>query len=62
MPPSLNILETNMSFLDIPNGKKRDAVVTDYLATVNRIKQRNLNDKAKDLGRHRVGRVVSNRD
>jgi len=42
-----------MSFLDIPNGKTRDAVVADYLATKKRIKDRNLNEKAKDLGRQR---------
>ena len=42
-----------MSFLDIPSGKRRDVVVASYLATVNRIKERNLNEKAKDLGRQR---------
>ena len=38
-----------MSFLDIKDHKKRDAIVTDYLTTVNRIQQRNLNEKAQDL-------------
>ena len=38
-----------MSFLDITDPKKRDAIVADYLATVNRIQQRNLNEKAQDL-------------
>ena len=38
-----------MSFLDIKNPKKRDAIVADYLATMNRIQQRNLNERAQDL-------------
>ena len=38
-----------MSFLDITDPKKRDAIVAEYLATVNRIQQRNLNEKAQDL-------------
>ena len=38
-----------MSFLDIKDPKKRDAIVADYLATMNRIQQRNLNEKAQDL-------------
>ena len=38
-----------MSFLDIEDPKKRDAIVKEYLATVKRIQQRNLNERAKDL-------------
>ena len=38
-----------MSFLDIKDPKKRDAIVADYLATMNRIQRRNLNEKAQDL-------------
>ena len=40
-----------MSFLNIKDPKKRDAVVADYLATVKRIQQRNLNEKAQALAR-----------
>ena len=38
-----------MSFLDIKDPKKRDAIVSDYLATVKRLQQKNLNEKAQDL-------------
>ena len=40
-----------MSFFNIKDPRKRDALVEDYLATVNRIRQRNLNEKAQDLAR-----------
>ena len=40
-----------MSFFNIKDPKKRDAVVADYLATVKRIRQQNLNEKAQDLAR-----------
>ena len=40
-----------MSFLNIKDPKKRDAVITDYLATVKRLQQQNLNEKAQDLAR-----------
>ena len=40
-----------MSFLDIKDPKKRDAIVNDYLATVKRLQQNNLNEKAQDLVR-----------
>ena len=40
-----------MSFIDIKDPKKRDAIVADDLATVKRIQQRNLNEKAQDLTR-----------
>ena len=38
-----------MSFIDISDPKKRDSIVADYLATVRRIQQRNLNERAEDL-------------
>ena len=40
-----------MSFIDIKDPKKRDAIVADYLTNVKRIQQRNLNGKAQDLTR-----------
>mgnify|MGYP001307937683 CR=1 FL=1 len=40
-----------MSFLDIEDPKKRDVIVSDYLATVKRLRQKNLNEKAEDLVR-----------
>ena len=40
-----------MSFLDIKDPKKRDAIVSDYLATVKILQRRNLNEKAQDLVR-----------
>ena len=46
-PVHINI----MSFFNIKDPKKRDAVVADYLATVKRLQQRNLNEKAQDLAR-----------
>ena len=38
-----------MSFIDIQDPKKRDAIVADYLATVKKIQQRNLKESAQDL-------------
>ena len=40
-----------MSFLNIEDPKKRDAIVSDYIATVKRLQQKNLNEKAEDLVR-----------
>ena len=40
-----------MSFFNIKDPKKCDAVVADYLATVKRLQQRNLYEKAQDLAR-----------
>ena len=40
-----------MSFLNIKDPKKRDAIVADYLATVKILQQRNLNEKAQDLAK-----------
>ena len=40
-----------MYFIDINDPKKCDAIVADYLATVKRIQQRNVNEKAQDLTR-----------
>ena len=39
-----------MSFYRITDPKKRDAMVADYIATVKRLKQRNLNERLGDLG------------
>ena len=41
-----------MSFLNINEPKKRDAIVAAYLATVKRIKNRNLQERAKDFIHH----------
>ena len=41
-----------MSFLNIKDPKKRDAIVADYLAMVKRLQQRNLNEKAQDLAKN----------
>ena len=41
-----------MSFLNITNPAKRDAIVADYLATVQRIKQGNMKERAKDFTHH----------
>ena len=38
-----------MSFLNIEDPKKRDAIVAEYLATVKRIQNRNFQDRAKDF-------------
>ena len=40
-----------MPFLDIKDPKKRDAIVSGYLATVKRLQQKNLNEKAQNLVR-----------
>ena len=40
-----------MSFLNITDSRKRDEIVNDYLATMKRIQQKNLNEKAQDLVR-----------
>ena len=40
-----------MSFLNIKDPNERDAIVKEYLATVKRIQQKNLNEKAQDLVR-----------
>ena len=41
-----------MSFLNISDPKKRDVIVADYLATVKRIKNRNLQERANDFVLH----------
>ena len=40
-----------MSFIDITDPRRRDAIVADYLATVKRIQSRNLDDRAEELAR-----------
>ena len=47
----LNRATGKMSFIDITDPKRRDAIVADYLATVKRIQRRNLNDRAEELAR-----------
>ena len=37
-----------MSFLNITNAKKRDAIVAEYLATKKRIKNNDYNERTKD--------------
>ena len=39
-----------MSFYDITDHKKRDEIVKDYLATMKRIKKRNMDEKLENLG------------
>ena len=41
-----------MSFLNITDPKKRDAIVADYLATIKRIKNRNLQERVQDFIHH----------
>ena len=40
-----------MSFLNITDPRKRDETVKNYLATIKRIQQKNLNEKTQDLAR-----------
>ena len=41
-----------MSFLNITNPKERDEIVARYLATVQRLKQRNMKERAQDFLTH----------
>ena len=41
-----------MSFYDIKDHKKRDETIKNYLATMERIKQRNMDDRLEKLGYH----------
>ena len=41
-----------MSFLNITDSRKRDAIVKEYLATIKRIKHRNLQERAQDFAHH----------
>ena len=43
-----------MSFLNITDPKKRDAIVKEYLATIRRIKKRNLQERAWDFANHEM--------
>ena len=43
-----------MSFLDIPDPKKRHAIVNEYLATIRRIKIRNLLERTRDFANHEM--------
>ena len=49
-----------MSFLDIKDPKRRDAIVSDYLTTIKRIQQRNLNERTEDLTRAEHARNIFN--
>lgn len=40
-----------MSFLNIDDPKERDQIVADYLATVEKLKHRHIDERAQDLGR-----------
>ena len=42
-----------MSFYRITDPKKRDAMVADYVATVRRLKQRDMNERLGDLAHQR---------
>ena len=39
-----NTWRRNMSIIDIKDPKKREAIVAEYLVTVKRIQQRNINE------------------
>ena len=41
-----------MSFLNITNPKERDEIVAKYLATVKRLKKRNMKERARDFQTH----------
>ena len=43
-----------MSFLNIKDPKKRDATIKEYLATIKKIKNRNLQEKARDFANHEM--------
>ena len=44
----VHIIIIIMSFLNIEDPKKRDAIVADYLAMVKRLQKENLNEKTQD--------------
>lgn len=46
--------QVRMSFLNITDSKKRDAIVKEYLATISRIKHRNLQERAHDFANHEM--------
>ena len=41
-----------MSFLNISDPNKRATIVEEYLATIKRIKNRNLQERAQDFAHH----------
>ena len=43
-----------MSFLNIQDPEKRDAIVKEYLALKKKIKNRNLQEKARDFRNHEI--------
>ena len=49
-----------MSFLDIPDPKERDKIVSDYLATRHRIQQRNEDDRATGFAKQEQLNTIFN--
>ena len=48
-----------MSFINIKDPKKRDAIVAEYLATVKRLQDRGISERAQDLTRtEEINRVL----
>ena len=43
-----------MSFLNIKDTFQRDKIVKEYLATIKRIKHRNLQERAQDFANHEM--------
>ena len=43
-----------MSFLNIKDPKKRDAIVSEYLATVQRLKKRNISERLNDFAKNEI--------
>ena len=53
-------MHANMSFIDIKDPKKRDAIIADNLATVKKIQRRNLKEKAQELARQNDLQAICN--
>ena len=49
-----------MYFIDIKDPEMSDAIVADYLATVKKIQQSNLNERAQDLARQNDLQTIFN--
>ena len=48
-----------MSFINIKDPKKRDAIVAEYLATVKRLQNRDITERTQDLTRtEEINRVL----
>ena len=49
----------SMSFINIKDPKKRDAIIAEYLATVKRLQDRDIAERAQDLTRtDEINRVL----